>query len=312
MAVALTDAPDLWVRYAYIALRQGDDVPSGQRRSARQAAVPAALNGYLRADTPGGQVSALQTLADALERNGRGRDSIRALRLAQNIQPRDDVARVLDEMIAKYGFRIVEHQVDNDSAAPRICATFSEPLVQSSVDYEPFVRTATPGLVVAADGRDLCIDGVRHGERYTVTFRSGLPAESGEVLTKDVSLNLYVRDRSPVVRFPGRGYVLARGAGASLPIETVNVNKVELVLSRVSDRNLVQSLRRDFFGRPLSQWQAEQFNSDIAQEIWSGTRRGAEQPEYRNAHAFASGRGAGRPTPGSLCPVRARTGARWL
>ncbi|WP_299209723.1 alpha-2-macroglobulin family protein [uncultured Tateyamaria sp.] len=271
MALALTDAPDLWTRYAYIALRQGDDVPSGQRRSARQAAVPAALNGYLRADTPGGQVSALQTLADALELNGRGRDTIRALRLAQSIQPRDDVGRALDEAIAKYGFRVVEHQVDNDSAAPRICATFSEPLVKGGVDYEPFVRTATPGLVVAADGRDLCIDGVRHGERYSVTFRSGLPAESGEVLAKDVSLNLYVRDRTPVVRFPGRGYVLARGAGASIPIETVNVNEVDLVLSRVSDRNLIQSLRRDFFGRPLSQWQVEQFNSDIAQEIWRGT-----------------------------------------
>ncbi|WP_299613762.1 alpha-2-macroglobulin family protein [uncultured Tateyamaria sp.] len=270
-AVAVTDAPDLWTRYAYIALRQTEDVSSADRRRARQTAVPAAYNGYLRAETPGGQVSALQTLADALERNGRGRDMITVLRQAQSIQPRDDVARALDDAIGKYGFRIIEHQVDNDSAAPRICATFSEPLAKGGVDYEPFVRTTTPGLVIAADGRDLCIDGVVHGERYTVTFRSGLPADSGEVLSKDVPLTLYVRDRAPVVRFPGRGYVLARGAGASIPVETVNVNTVDLILSRVSDRNLVQSLRRDFFGRPLSQWQVEEFNADIAQEIWRGT-----------------------------------------
>lgn len=270
MSVALSDAPDLWTRYAYIALRQGDDVSSSQRRQDRQFALHAALNGYLRAEAAGAQVNALQTLADALEGNGRGRDMIGVLRLAQNIQPRDDIAMALDEAINKYGFRIVEHQVNNDSAAPRICATFSEPLVQTGVDYELFVRTPTPGLVVAADGRDLCIDGVQHGQRYSVTFRSGMPGESGEVLAKDVSLNLYVRDRAPVVRFPGRGYVLARGAGTSIPVETVNVDEVDLVLSRVSDRNLVQSLRRDFFGRPLSQWQVEQFNSDIAQEIWRG------------------------------------------
>ncbi|KIC49601.1 alpha-2-macroglobulin family protein [Tateyamaria sp. ANG-S1] len=269
-AVALTDAPDLWVRYAYIALRLDEGVSASQRRRARAEAVPAALNGYLRADTAGGQASALQTLAEALERNNRGRDMIDALRLAQSIQPRYDIDRALDEAIGKYGFRIVEHQVDNDSAAPRICATFSEPLVQAGIDYEPFVRTATPGLVVAADGRDLCIDGVSHGARYSVTFRSGLPAESGEVLAKDVSLDLYVRDRSPVVRFPGRGYVLPRGTGPSVPIETVNVNEVELVLSRVSDRNLVQSLRRDFFARPLSQWQMAEFTGDIAEEIWRG------------------------------------------
>ncbi|APX13318.1 alpha-2-macroglobulin family protein [Tateyamaria omphalii] len=270
-AVALTDAPDLWVRYADIAMNLGENASTSERRRALQEAVPAALNGYLRADTAGGQVSALQTLAQALERNNRGRDMIDALRLARSIQPRDDIDRALDAAIGKYGFRIVEHQIDNDSAAPRICATFSEPLVQAGTDYEPFVRTATPGLVVAANGRDLCIDGVAHGARYTVTFRSGLPAESGEVLAKDITLGLYVRDRAPVVRFPGRGYVLPRGAAPSIPIETVNVNAVELVLSRVSDRNLVQSMRRDVFARPLSQWQMAEFTGDIAEEIWRGT-----------------------------------------
>ncbi|MEL7132383.1 MAG: MG2 domain-containing protein, partial [Pseudomonadota bacterium] len=268
-AVALVDAPDLWTRYAYIALRQTQEVSASQRLRAREIAVPAALNGYLRAGSAGSQVSALQTLADALERNGRGRDMIGVLRLAQRVQPRDDIATALDDAIGKYGFRIIEHQVDSDTDAPRICATFSEPLA-GGTDFDPFVRTATPGLVVLADGRDLCIDGVRHGERYGITFRSGLPAESGEVLSDDVSLTLYVRDRSPVVRFPGRGYVLARGAGASIPVETVNVNTVDLTLRRVSDRNLVASLRRDFFGRPLSQWQMQEFASDIAQEIWRG------------------------------------------
>ncbi|MEM8653548.1 MAG: alpha-2-macroglobulin family protein [Pseudomonadota bacterium] len=269
-AVALTDAPDLWTRYAYIALRQTDDVSAAQRRRAVQTAVPAALNGYLRASAPGGQVSALQVLADALERNGRGRDMIGVLRLAQGLQPRDDIATALEDAIGTYGFRIVEHRVDSDATAPRICATFSEPLARG-VDFDPFVRTDTQGLVVAADGRDLCVDGVRHGQRYGVTFRSGLPADSGEVLARDVSLTLYVRDRSPVVRFPGRGYVLARGAGASIPVDTVNVDQVALTLSRVSDRNLVASLRRDVFGRPLSQWQAQTFNAEIAQEIWRGT-----------------------------------------
>ncbi|MEX0364715.1 MAG: alpha-2-macroglobulin, partial [Ruegeria sp.] len=234
-------------------------------------AVPAALNGYLRAETVGAQSTALVTLAQALERNGRGRDMVGVLRLAQALQPRDDTANALDAAIAKYGFRVVDHRVDNDSAAPRICATFSEPLAKNGVDYDPFVRTPETGLVVAADGRDLCIDGVRHGERYSLTFRSGLPAANGEVLHKDVSLSVYVRDRAPVVRFPGRGYVLARDAAPSLPVETVNVDSVDLVLSRVSDRNLVRSLRRDLFGRPLSQWQVEEFNTDIAQEIWRGT-----------------------------------------
>jgi len=270
-ALAVSDAADLWTRYAYVALRQGEAVAYTQRQRARRSAVPAALNGYLRATASGAQASALQALAEALEANDRGRDMIGVLRLAQSLQPRDDIAAALDDAIGKYGFRIVEHQVDNDSAAPRICATFSEPLVQAGVDYEPFVRTDVTGLVVQADGHDLCLDGVSHGALYSVTFRSGLPAASGETLARETRLTLYVRDRSPSVRFPGRGFVLARGAGANIPVDTVNVDAVDLVLSRVSDRNLVASLRRAYFGRPLSQWQAEEFNTSIAQEIWRGT-----------------------------------------
>lgn len=270
-ALAQNDAPDLWTRYAYVALRLGDDTPNRLRNAARRDAVPAALNGYVRATSPAAQASALQGLAEALEATGRGRDSVTALRLAQSLQPRDDIADALEKAVAKYGFRVTDTRVDSDAAQPQICATFSEPLVQAGVDYEPFVRSEAQGLVTAISGTDLCLDGVRHGERYRITLRSGLPAASGEVLHRDVDLTLYVRDRAPVVRFPGRAYVLPRSAGASIPIETVNLSSVELVLSRVSDRNLVQSLRGDFFGRPMSRWQADQFSDKIAQEVWRGT-----------------------------------------
>ncbi|WP_299728905.1 alpha-2-macroglobulin family protein [uncultured Tateyamaria sp.] len=270
-AVALSDAPDLWSRYAYIALRLGDNVGSNLRNRARRDAVPAALNAYLRSASSGAQASALQGLAEALEANRRGRDMVPALRLAQSLQPRDDIAAALEDAVAKYGFRVVDTRVDSDSAQPRICATFSEPLVQAGVDYDPFVRSEAEGLVVQVSDRDLCLDGVEHGARYRLTLRSGLPGASGEVLHKDVALTLYVRDRAPLVRFPGRAYVLPRNAGASIPVETVNLDTVDLVLSRVSDRNLVQSLKGGFFGRPLSSWQQDQFNEEIAQEVWRGT-----------------------------------------
>ncbi|MEL7091025.1 MAG: alpha-2-macroglobulin family protein [Pseudomonadota bacterium] len=269
-AIALTDAPDLWVRYAEDALRLPDSVPARDRRTARAQALPAALNGFLRAETPGGQVTALTALARAYERNGRGRDMIAPLRLAQSIQPRDSTDALLDTAIGKYGFRITDHSVDNQSEAPRICATFSEDLVQAGLDYDPYVRSDA-ALVPQVDDRQLCLDGARHGQRYQVTFRSGLPAANGEALAKDVTLSLYVRDRAPAVRFPGRAYVLGRGGNVALPVETVNLTEIDLRLSRVSDRNIVRALRDDLFGRPLSQWQEEQFDSDIGQEVWRGT-----------------------------------------
>ncbi|WP_415922595.1 alpha-2-macroglobulin family protein [Tateyamaria sp. SN6-1] len=271
MAVALTDAPDIWVRYASYARRLGDTVSSSDRRRARNDAIPAALNGYLRAQVVGAQVTALVELALAFEANGRGRDMIAPLRLVQSLQPRETTGDLLDRAIGKHGFRVTDHRVDNDAAVPRVCATFSEPLVQAGFDYDPYVTAPDVDLVPEANGSQLCLDGVSHGARYQITLRAGLPAQSGETLARDVELAIYVRDRTPFVRFPGRAYVLARGGDVALPIDSVNTDDVDLILSRVSDRNLVRALREDVFGRPLSQWQERTFNDTMAEEIWRGT-----------------------------------------
>ncbi|MDX2484818.1 MAG: alpha-2-macroglobulin family protein [Pseudodonghicola sp.] len=269
-AVSLTDAGAYWTDYARLLLDLHSDNSSRQRAYDRRA-QEAAINGYLRADSDGARASALDILAQALERNSRGRDMIPALRLANDIQPRTDSLAALDAAIGKYGFRITESTVESDTDAPRICATFSEDLVAAGVEYDPFLQLPEPGLAVQAKGRQLCVDGVEHGKRYRITFRRGLPAASGEMLQKDVELTHYVQDRTPTVRFPGRAYVLAKSADAALPVETVNVDKLELTLRRVSDRNLIRAMQQEYFARPLSHWQQEDFADSVAQDVWTGT-----------------------------------------
>lgn len=268
-ALSKSDTSDLWAEYARLSLRLKTEKPSDER-SYRARALTASTNAYLRALTDPARVSALSVMAEALEKTGRGRDTVSALRLAESIQPRQDIVAALEKAVAKYGFRITEHRVDNQSAAPRICAEFSETLIKAGTDYTPYVRLPDQGLVVQADDQQICIDGVQHGQRYSVTFRKGLPAASGESLSKDVELSLYVRDREPKVSFPGRAYILPKAADAALPIETVNLDRVDLLLRRVSDRNLLRAIQDDYFGRPLSQYQADSFSNDVAEDIWTG------------------------------------------
>lgn len=264
-AVAVSDAADLWADYADYLLRTDGN------RSTRRRAFAAALNSYLRSDTAGLQVNALTLAAEALEDLGRGRDMLPVLRLAEDIQPRRDVAQMLDDAIGKYGFRVADSTVESDSTAPRICVEFSEELVRSGVEYSDYVKLPDNRLAVEAEGKQLCIDGLEHGTRYSLTLRRGLPAESGEALYRDIDLSHYVRDRSPAVRFPGRAYVLPRSDLAALPVETVNLNEVDLTLRRVSDRNLLRSMQEDMFARPLSQWQEEYFADAMAEDVWTGT-----------------------------------------
>ncbi len=275
-ATVLSDAADHWTEYARLALAVQTN-RSSERREYQERALRAATNAYLRGDKPPVRASTLAVLAEALEENGRGRDMIPALRLAQSIAPRQDADEMLDKAIAKYGFRIVEHDVDNDAARPRICAEFSEDLVRAGLDYAPYVQVPSAELTVEPDQRRLCIEGVVHGERYQVTFREGLPALSGEELAKNITLNLYVRDRSPGVRFPGRAYVLPATGEVALPIETVNLTEIDLTLSRVSDRSILRAIQEDYFGRPLSAWELDNFGSDIATEVWTGKGEVAQE-----------------------------------
>ncbi|MBA85974.1 alpha-2-macroglobulin family protein [Thalassobius sp. S69A] len=270
-AVANLDRSDLWAEYARLSLLIQTKKSADRRKYADRARL-GSVNAYLRAQNAAQQVSALQIMADALEKSSRGRDMIHALRLAQQLQPnRQDIQETLDKAIAKYGFRITDHKVENDLATPRICAEFSEPLVKTGVDYATYLRLPESGMAVQASGNEICVEGAEHGNRYRLTFRAGLPAQSGEKLIKDVDLTLYVRDRSPSIRFPGRGYVLPRTEDAGLPIETVNLSEVALKLRRVSDRNLLRAIQDSYFGRPLTYWEEREFSSEIAEDIWTGS-----------------------------------------
>ncbi|MFN3846993.1 MAG: alpha-2-macroglobulin family protein [Paracoccaceae bacterium] len=270
-AVNLTDTPESWLEYARLSLLSGSQNGSNQA-ALRERSFQASVNAYLRADTLPLRHNILAMIADALETMGRGRDTVKALRLAQTLQPRDDTAAALETAIGKYGFRIIEHEVQADSLRPRICASFSEDLAKSGVDYETFVQLPEPGLTVTSDGwRNLCVEGLQHGARYTLTFREGLPAADGQNLAKSVAISAYVRDRNAGVRFPGRSYVLPKGDSAAIPVETVNTDTLDLTLFRVTDRNLLRAFQSGYFSQPIAEWQEGDFNGKIGMLVWSGS-----------------------------------------
>lgn len=273
VAASHGDGPDAWAEYARLA--QGIARGTGNANEARnfaERALSSSINAYLRAENPGLRHSALTTMAESLERLRRGDRAVPALILAQALQPRDDTATALDRVIGLYGFRITDHIVDSDLASPRVCAEFSGDLVEKGLDYTPYVQLPEAGLTVeTGDWRQLCVAGLRHGQRYTITFREGLPAADGQALARSAAITAYVRDRNPGVRFPGRGYVLPRAAGASVPVETVNTPAVELELFRISDRNLMRSIQSEYLGRPLDRWRGERLRDEVGERIWTGS-----------------------------------------
>ncbi|MFN3825023.1 MAG: alpha-2-macroglobulin family protein [Pseudorhodobacter sp.] len=269
-ALNLTDSAGDWAEYARLLLK-GAPTSGSARRDNTLRAASAAVNALLRSDNAGLRHGALVTLAQSFEALGRGRDMVPALQLAQTVQPRDDTAKLLDSAIGKYGFRITEHQVQSDLAQPRLCAVFSDDLAESGVEYGDFVQTDIAGISVEKTGtQQLCVDGLAHGQRVSVIFRAGIPSQDGQMTARPVTINAYVRDRAPAVRFPGRSYVLPRMAEVSVPVETVNTTELDLTLYRVTDRNILRSVQGRYFTDPMPYYRESGFAGDVGAEIWRG------------------------------------------
>jgi alpha-2-macroglobulin len=270
-ATVLTDSADDWLNYARLLALGADDM-GDQQRAYLDRSFSAAINAYLRAQNPALQHSILVQMGEVLARIDRGRDQVKALRLAQSLQQRDDTADALADASAMYGFRITETLVQSDLARPRICAVFSEEIDPNIADFSQYVVAREEGVTIAADGAfQICAEGVTHGARYQLTFRAGLPAKDGQSLIKAVDVTSYVRDRSPAVRFAGRGYVLPRSSDAALPVQTVNTGKLDLSLYRITDRNLMRVLQNGFLSAPMAEYQEQDFSNQIGAMLWQGS-----------------------------------------
>src|SRR5262249_48905205 len=138
--------------------------------------------------------------------------------------------------------------------SPRVCFQFSEDL-PSRTDFLPFVSVGgqdKPALSVQE--RQLCVEGLKHGERYSITLRAGVPSQVKETLTKSADFSVYVRDRKPLVRFTGKAYVLPRTGQRGIPVVSVNTAAVALEIYRIGDRNLLETVVGRDFQRNLDRY----------------------------------------------------------
>jgi uncharacterized protein YfaS (alpha-2-macroglobulin family) len=92
-------------------------------------------------------------------------------------------------------------------------------------------------------------------ERYVFTFKKGLPSEyDGVILAEDVVQAVIMPDLSPSINFVSTGTFLSPTGGGRVPVELVNVRKLDLSLWRLYENNLPYMMRGDYvdFDRTLA------------------------------------------------------------
>ncbi|ADM10323.1 hypothetical protein PB2503_11379 [Parvularcula bermudensis HTCC2503] len=192
--------------------------------------------------------------------------------------PRSDA----DPASADDTFALLRSTVSLDSPVPEICLIFSHPL-DPQADYQPYLDLDL-NVALKVEGQRLCLGGLRYGEETPLTLRRGLPGAAGRELAADTQVTLSFEDRPPLVDFAGDGMILPRIDADGLALRTVNVDKVEVVIERVTDRALVfQSLGAGFRANEGAYGYAPNDPGDRAIPIYSGR---VEIDADRNAEAI--------------------------
>ena len=236
-----------------------------------ERAGTAAYIAYGRSDNPAEQAEALQIVGRSFADRRVWRPALDALRLSLDLREVADVRAQYEKLRSEHGFRLLDYTVDADAASPRACFQFSETLPGKRTDFAPFV--SVPGvdqLALTADEKQLCVEGLKHGERYTVTLRAGLPSSVDEPLARAADFTIYVRDRKPLVRFTGKSYVLPRTGQQGIPLVSVNSKAAKVDIYQVGDRNLIDTVLGSDFQRPLSRYDAEQLRDEKGMQVWTG------------------------------------------
>ncbi|WP_273418585.1 MG2 domain-containing protein, partial [Hyphomonas adhaerens] len=171
-------------------------------------------------------------------------------------------------------FSYFRYRIDTSQDAPLACFVFSAAL-DPEADYSPYVEfrpAFNPALSV--EGRELCVGGLSFGTERTATLLSGLPSADGRTLKNQEEVPIDFADRPPYVGFKGTGVILPRENADGLPIETVNVDKIEVTVSRINDRAL--AFKRISQGTTSAQgshswtW-GENDPDDVKEELFKGT-----------------------------------------
>lgn len=163
-----------------------------------------------------------------------------------------------------------------------------------------------------AEDAQLCIEGVEHGATYTVTFREGLPPQMARCWPRRCRWSSMSATGALPSASPARAYVLPRSAGLSLPVETVDTDAIALDPRRVSDRNLLRVIQKNYFGASLAPYQDDDFAGTIAEDVWQGTADVARDLNRDMTTRPPLGEEVGMLPPRHLCPARRHPGQRIL
>lgn len=141
--------------------------------------------------------------------------------------------------------RVTDVKPLSEKNRSRIVLEFSAPVAAGAL-RECLRLTPDTDVLISTHGRTATISGPSDpGASWTLILRQGLRAEDNAVLEQDYTAELHIPDLPPGVDFAAKGMFLPKQGRGLLEVEHVNLDALELTVSRVFPNNLC-SLLQDY------------------------------------------------------------------
>jgi hypothetical protein len=295
---------DNWLGLARALLAIKADPDKSERYDLPVNASGAAYRAYQLSNDPAFKARALAVLGDAMQRRSYWRPAIESLKASLALVEVADVRESYEKLRTEHGFRMTDYSTDSDSATPRVCVQFSENLSRGQVDFAKFVSVdGKDPQSVNAEGNQLCIDGVVHGQRYEIQVRSGLPSDVNEPLNKPITIAVYVPDRKPAVHFTGKSYVLPSRGQQGIPVVSINTSKVDIEVYRIGDRSLANALSNGDLERQLQGYDLETLKDRTGTQVYKGVLEVTSKLNGEVTTAFPVSEAIGTLQPGAYAMI---------
>lgn len=261
---------ELW--QAEAGQQEQDNAEDAVRQRSRERVQQAAWNALQVARDPAERARALVRLGERYDQDRQPKKAIAAYREALALEDQPRIAKRYQELADAHAFQIKGVDVESDSAQPKVCLNFSDNLAKGrQLHYEDYL-VIEPAIqpVVTPEGRQLCVEGVRHGQSYLIKIRAGVPSADGEKTRAVQEFTAKVEDRKPTLGFRGATYVLPKTGDQQLPLTSVNVEEARVRVLRINDRNLLREIENRRITNLLDGYDLNTIAKRSGELVWEG------------------------------------------
>lgn len=222
---------------------------------------------------------------------------------SNNAELSDEIKKAINKRL----FYVKRVYPDARRTTAAICVAFNLPLRPDAGEYRDMIKvfrvgsegqpeTAISASEQTVSDQTLCIHGLRHGYSYHIVAQKGLPSRSGAVLADDFdtraakrrkrgesddessgletqidpAIGIKIPNRKASAGFRSTAFILPESGGGSVPLMTVNVNRVDLDLLRLSDRTLHRQIALGHIGEKITKQEFDELKHHFSDPYWRG------------------------------------------